>query len=332
MSRPAPTTGDLPPAVVDAAIAWMVRLHSGQATAHDHDACARWQQAQPAHAQAWLALNDFSRRLKTLPPALAHDTLAAAQAAQPRRRTVLKGMALKGAVLVAGTSGLALATRPEGGWQQWAATHRTGVGERQRTVLADGSVLQLDTATALSVRFDGQARCVALWSGAVLVECSPEHGSPAPRPFVVRSAQGEVHTAEGRFVVQQHGGHTTVQALQGWLQVQPHAAGAPGHRLGPGQQWRFDAQGQGPIGSTDGGAGAWADGLLVARDLPLAELVAELARYRHGWLRCDPAVAALRISGVFPLDDPERVLAAVQRTLPVRMQALTRWWVTLVPR
>lgn len=340
MTGPHTAAGPLPPAVVEAAIAWMVRLQSGGATPQEHQACERWQQEQPAHAQAWQALNGFSRRLKTLPPVLAHGTLAATRAPQPRRRALLKGAALKGLVLVGGTSALALGGRPEGGWATLAATHRTGVGERQRAVLADGSVLQLDTDTALSTRFEAQRRCVMLWSGAVLVDCGPDRGpdagpdsnSPSPRPFVVRTAQGEIHTPGGRFVVQQRSGHTLVQVLQGWLQVQPKAAASPTRRLGPGQQWQFDAEGQGPLGAADGGAGAWADGLLVARDLPLAELVAALARYRHGWLRCDPAVATLRISGVFPLDDPERVLAAIQRTLPVRTQALTRWWVTLVPR
>ena len=73
------------------------------------------------------------------------------------------------------------------------------------------------------------------------------------------------------------------------------------------------------------------DGVLVARDMRLDEFVAEFDRQRHGVLRCDPAVAALRISGVFPLDDSERALAALARTLPVQVIYRTRWWVTLAP-
>ena len=72
--------------------------------------------------------------------------------------------------------------------------------------------------------------------------------------------------------------------------------------------------------------------MLVARDMLLSTLATELARYCRGWIRCDQAVATLRISGVFPVDNFDRVVAALQRTLPIRARAITPWWVTLVPR
>ena len=50
-----------------------------------------------------------------------------------------------------------------------------------------------------------------------------------------------------------------------------------------------------------------------------------------GHLSCDPAVAHLRISGTFPLNDTDAVLNILSRTLPVRIQTLTRYWVNVVP-
>ncbi|MBO9688203.1 FecR domain-containing protein [Roseateles chitosanitabidus] len=321
---------ELPPAVVEAAVAWMVKLQSGWATPQEHQACDHWQRERPEHARAWADLQAFSQRVKTLPPALARGTLAAARQSEraPRRRAVLKGV-----VLLAGTAGIGFAAAPDGGWPALMASHRTGIGERRRVVLADGSVLQLNTATALDARVDAHRRCVDLFSGEVLIECVRDRATPST-PFVVRTAQGRLQTAAGRFIVRQLDGRTSVQALEGWIDAQPsrEATTATRHRLGPGQQWSFDALGAGPAGTIDGSAGAWVNGLLVARDMPLAELVAELARYRKGWLRCDPAVARLRISGVFPLDNLDRVVAALQRTLPVRARAITAWWVTLEPR
>ena len=44
--------------------------------------------------------------------------------------------------------------------------------------------------------------------------------------------------------------------------------------------------------------------------MPLAQVAAELARYRRGWLTCDPAVAGIRVSGVLPLADTDQALAA----------------------
>jgi transmembrane sensor len=77
---------------------------------------------------------------------------------------------------------------------------------------------------------------------------------------------------------------------------------------------------------------AWTEGVIVADRMPLGQLVAELDRYLPGKLRCDPAVADLTISGVFPLDQPARILAAIARTLPVRVDSFTEYWITLRPR
>jgi transmembrane sensor len=333
MGRPAPPAPATPTAAVDAAIAWMVKLQSGAATPQDHEACQRWQRERPEHAQAWATLDGLSRRLKALPPALAHATLAQRDSAAvhpPRRRTVLKGL-----LLVGGTGALALAAHDEGGWRGLVAQHHTGVGERMRVALADGSVLHLNTATAVDERFDAPWRCVRLHQGEVMVECVPDRQASPPRPFVVRTAEGEVRSAEGRFVVRQHVGHTGVQALEGLLAVHPRGRpgeAAPVAQLQPGQQLVFEAAAAGRAQPVDAGPAAWVDGLLVARDMRLATLAAELARYRRGWLRCAEAVACLRISGVFPVDDLGRVVAALERTLPVRARSYTPWWVTLGPR
>jgi transmembrane sensor len=69
--------------------------------------------------------------------------------------------------------------------------------------------------------------------------------------------------------------------------------------------------------------------VLYAEEMRLADMLAEVARYRSGVLRCDPAVAQLRVSGVFQLDDTDRILAVLAQTLPVRVDARTRYWVTV---
>ncbi|MRU32306.1 hypothetical protein FGX02_00885, partial [Xylella fastidiosa subsp. multiplex] len=58
----------------------------------------------------------------------------------------------------------------------------------------------------------------------------------------------------------------------------------------------------------------------------------QLDRYRPGRLRCDDAVASLRVSGAFPIDDTDRALAAVERALPVRISRFTRYYVRVTAR
>jgi len=57
-----------------------------------------------------------------------------------------------------------------------------------------------------------------------------------------------------------------------------------------------------------------------------------LARYRRGVLRCDPAVADLRVSGAFPLADIDGSLRLLEKTLPVRISHVTPFWTTVAPR
>ncbi|HCE41703.1 MAG TPA: hypothetical protein DEV80_16760, partial [Alcanivorax sp.] len=76
---------------------------------------------------------------------------------------------------------------------------------------------------------------------------------------------------------------------------------------------------------------AWSQGLIVANDLPLGELVAELARYRHGHLGVDPAVAHLRALGTYPAGRPDLALTMLENALPVRARQPLPWWVTIGP-
>ena len=42
-------------------------------------------------------------------------------------------------------------------------------------------------------------------------------------------------------------------------------------------------------------------------------------------------MADLRVSGTYPLDDPQRVLDTLMAMLPIDVHYLTRYWATVVP-
>ena len=72
--------------------------------------------------------------------------------------------------------------------------------------------------------------------------------------------------------------------------------------------------------------------MLVAQGQPLAAFIEDLGRYRRGHLACDPALAGLRVSGTFPLENTDKIIAAVADTLQLEVQHFTRYWVTFKPR
>ncbi|MNN64333.1 fec operon regulator FecR [compost metagenome] len=70
----------------------------------------------------------------------------------------------------------------------------------------------------------------------------------------------------------------------------------------------------------------------MAERQPLGQFLAELARHRPGFLRCSDEAAGLLLTGVFPLADTDRILAALERSLPVRVSYRTRYWVSVQRR
>lgn len=108
--------------------------------------------------------------------------------------------------------------------------------------------------------------------------------------------------------------------------------------LRAGEQAAFTAHAIQPLGPANPDGAAWADGFIVAKGMPLGELLAELARHSPRPLSCDPAVAGLRVSGSYPLDDIDKVLEALAATLSLDIETVTRFWglqavqVRLVPR
>ena len=98
------------------------------------------------------------------------------------------------------------------------------------------------------------------------------------------------------------------------------------------QQTVFDAGQVGAATDADAGQASWEHGMLAATNWRLADLVDELARYRRGFLRCDPAVADLRVSGAFPLHGIDAGLRLLEKTLPVRISRITPYWVSVTAR
>lgn len=318
-----PEPSAIPHAVLSVAADWLLRLHAAPGDSAEHSACQRWCEQHPDHARAWQRAQQLQRLLQQVPPALALPVLGRAPDAQ--RRAAVKRIGLWMALMPVGWLGWELLAPARNGLEQ-----RTAVGERRRVMLPDGSALLLDTDTRVIVRFDAHQRDLQLQHGRIRIETAPDPQAP-PRPLQVTTAQGRIRALGTRFDVRVDGRRTALALLEGRLEITP-VAGAPWY-LAAGQQAWFDMTGTHVSQALDGTASAWSSGMLVADALPLGVLLAELGRYRHGLLRCDPEVAQLPVSGAFPLDDTARSLALLEATYPIRVQVSAGGrWVTVVAR
>jgi len=310
------------PAVRQQAIAWYSLTQSGEISADELRQLEHWRQADGEHERAWQRMLDLPQLLRGNADLL-RDPVARTALQQTRyisgdRRQVLKllmGASLLGAVAWKG--------------QDRLADFSTGTGERRRQVLADGTQLWLNTATAVDINFNASERCIHLRHGEINVRTGHD---PAGRPLRVQTHDANLRPLGTRFTVRCDDNDSGTRLSVSSGRVAASLRHGSGERIvQAGEQARLDAAGisSGAITNADD---AWIDGFVTAQASRLGDLVTQLARYRPGILRCDPRVADLRVTGSYPLNDNERILTLLESSLPVSIQRRTRYWVTLVPR
>lgn len=318
----------LDPAAVNEAVQWLVTLHSGTAREKEHEACRQWIEADPAHRQAWQLAQDRLGKLGLVPPALAAPALMRRDRGGRRKAVQL----LVAGGLAAPLGWLAYRETP---LRYMAADYRTAAGEIRATLLPDGSRLSLDTSSAVDMQFTDTSRTLLLRAGQIYIETAPD---PARRPFVVQTPHGRFRALGTRFslrLLDTGEPSTRLTVLEHSVEVSPNEGGAS-RVFAAGSDMEIDALGHMAVrrdaAAVDGQSRpGWVSRMLFANDMRLDVFLSELARYRSGIVRCDPAVAGLRLSGTFPVDDTDYSLALVGEILPVGVVLRTRFWVTVVP-
>lgn len=314
---------------ITAAAQWYARLCADDVSAADVAAHGRWLAADPEHARIWRQVERLRGTLGAAPARLAADTLNRADHHFARRRAVLRS-SLGAVALVGGGGVLAWRVLPvEQMVAGYLADYRMGTGERRELLLTDGTLLWLDSASAVDVAVDARGRHITVHAGEVLIDT--EHSTPGLPPLRVTTRHGTVRPLGTRFTVNRLDDLTRVAVLRHAVELLP-ADGGAALVLKAGEQGVLQTAAARHEGEITGEPDAWTRGLLVVDGMRLADFVAQLDRYRPGHLRCDEAVAQLRVSGAFPIDDTDRALAAVERALPVRVSRFTRYYTRITAR
>lgn len=301
----------LPPAVAEA-IEWLALHRSGSMSDADRQRFQHWLSLSPDHPQAWQRLEQRLGQAFADVPAQARQVLSTESGS--RRRL------LRGALAVAGVGA--------GGW--WlqrmgllpfaGSDLQTGFAERKAFTLDDGSRVVLNAQSRVDLAFAGQSRTIILREGALSIQVAAD----PQRPLIVVTTFGEVRALGTRFTVTLH-----ERTAEVWVQesrVQLLATDGARLALGSGEGAVLSGRGIRALDPARAGEGRWEDGYLEVHDQPLGAVIDALRPYRRGVLRISPEAAALRVSGVFPLDDSAQVLRTLEETLPVRVEQRFAWW------
>lgn len=303
-------------AVTEEALDWLVRLNFGTVSRTEF---AAWRARSPAHEEAARAAEALWRDVGATDTAadFARRETAGRRPARPvfrpGRRVVMTGALAASAALVVGGSGVF------GPLSGLTADHATRPGERRQVLLPDGSTLLLNTATALSVAFTPDERRIRLATGEAFFEVAKD----PERPFVVAAGEGETRAVGTAFTVRADGDGVQVTVTEGVVEVA--ARSVPPLRLVAGQGAAYGGTAVAPSAYpvNEAVATAWRRGKLIFNQRPLVEVAAEMSRYGAGRIVVvNEDLKPLPVTGVFELDDPDGMLRAIERSLPVKILRL----------
>ncbi|QXI18397.1 FecR domain-containing protein [Pseudomonas hamedanensis] len=312
------------PAIVEQAIQWLVRLRFNQADEQTQRTFEHWLQQHPEHGLAWQRVETLGDELAGVPAQLARQTLNGTHQGM-RRRESLKLLGLLATVGTAAWLGRDYTPVPA-----MFAQQRSSTGEQRRFQLDDGSLVQLNSDSAVDSDFDAQRRLIILRRGEIIVNVGADQHSPQARPFWVQSRDGIIRAQSSRFLVRERDDGTLVAAQQGSVTVFPGSSQTPASRSVQAEnQLLFTSTGARMFRDNGLDLWSWGDGVISARNMRLSDFIAELSRYRPGILRCAEEVADRRVSGTFQLADNDQVLALIAQSLRLHIDYRTRYWVSV---
>jgi transmembrane sensor len=232
-----------------------------------------------------------------------------------RRRIILTGSVAAG-IAGAGIFGVDLWKRSR------EQTLSTGKGEVREILLADGSVVKLNTNSKVEVRYTEELREVRLLEGEALFDVAKNKA----RPFVVQAKDTLVRAVGTSFTVSVLAQRAVrVLVKEGVVELKrANAATSTSVRVSANNQ--AIAPHGAPITATPIAQSkltrdlAWQYGRIAFDDQTLQDAANEYARYSDIQIVVEPAVANMTVTGSFASSDPVGFARTAASTLDLQVE------------
>ena len=338
-------------AIAAQASEWFVVNDETPLVGEDSAALVAWLKASPQHVEEFLGVAGVARDLHAAGADAAYSIdalLARARAEEPAGPSAARTFAAivraplrtwGFAVLTAAALGLLgigvlwqlrmarqVAVQPASAAVQVQSRH----GEQRTYRLADGSLLHLNTDSAVTVRYGRTERRIELEAGEAAFEVRHD----ADRVFRVVAGPAVVVDLGTRFDVRLRPDTAVITVVEGRVAVEPSPdvgkGGVPGLNHPPhavemsaNQQlsvtrgrWPAEAANVDALHTT-----AWLHRQIVFDHERLERVAAEFNRYAAKPIEItSPELRDLEVSGVFSTDDPEEILAFLRSLEGVRVE------------
>ncbi len=316
--------------VADMAAQWVVRSQADDFGDAEILALTEWLEADPAHAGAfedalltWELVdelaNDLIGELALAEPAPVAATpagvvdfnafrnrTAARKAPLWRSPAAMTGLAaaLTAAIVI---PMFALKSAP-------VTVYETHKGQRQTVALADGSTLQLNTDTRVSVQLSGHARTMVLDRGELALKVTHD----ANRPLTLTAGDAKITDLGTEFNVRRDDDTVAVTVREGEVALADTGASTTTLQRGDSAVHQTGTAGAVVSHGDSDQAFAWQTAHAIYRDQPLAVVVKDLNRYFDKPIVVDDQAGKLRLNAILTLDSEPLVVRRLQSYLPVQ--------------
>lgn len=311
--------------ITERAAAWIARLDSHELSADELIELRDWATASPAHLRELERLADV---WESLDPLIALRAIIAKP--KPARRRTLQTLAVAASIGVVAfaitlwTMSFDLADPIE-----IEAAYATDVGEQRAIEPGEGSTINLNTDSRVSIVYSASERLVKLTHGEAFFDVA----SDDERPFVVETELGNVIVTGTAFLVRLDASGMEVVVEEGSVQLQHRLdrieeAPATVTELIAGEIATVEPGGNRSIELIEPGLMVrrlgWRDGMLMFDGESLEEVIEEVGRYTPIEIVIDDAsLRDRRIGGYFRVGEMEDLLATLAEDFDIRVDRIS---------
>lgn len=297
----------------DTALRWFVRSRAGDFSAEERQRLDAWLAETATQRSAFEALGATWERLDDIAAMLPERVRILPRLAPRRPSFGLPRLLPLGGMLAAAAVLAFVFLMPR---EEMQRAIESSSGQRLQLTLADGTRIALDADSAARVS-DATPPRIELVKGNIYLDV----GHPSSGRLEVRAGTTQIRDIGTRFAVSLRGGRGSVAVAEGQVEVRGEQRLL---LLVAGRGADFGPQGiTGERAVAEADIAPWRNGQWRFAATPLAEMVDELAREQRIRLDIpDPKVAALTVSGSFPISEPDRLLWAVAQVHQLKLERL----------
>lgn len=310
----------------DIAARWLIRREDPEWSQADEDELARWIDESMTHRAAFWRLERGWREADRV-AALGSERTGERKRRRWRRWTAV-GRSVSRPVRAAGAAAvMAVVIGAALSWHTSpvapvTVAYQTPIGGQRMLALADGSKVQMNTATRLRAA-PGGMREVWLDNGEAFFDIAHR----TDRNFVVHAGPRTITVLGTRFSVRRMGTKVTVVVTSGRVRIDDAQAISTSARtaiVSSGNVAVVEAQstlittaGQAHVAAMT----AWRDGVIVFDDTPLRQAAAEFGRYSAAPIVIgDASLSDLRIGGTFRTTDRDAFISLLHDAYGIRVR------------